>query len=129
MYTNIIEWAIIKMKGKNVMPDDIRNIVYKFSLQLRNLLGSSLSKVILYGSYARGDNHDHSDVDVMILVKMTDTEIKRIENDVYDMAFEIEIETGIDISPIIKNEEQYGYWVDTLPFYRNVRDEGVVING
>ena len=81
------------------MPDDIRNIVYKFSLQLRDLLGSSLSKVILYGSYARGDNHDHSDVDVMILVKMTDAEIKRIENDVYDMAFEIEIETGIDISP------------------------------
>ncbi|MDR3893077.1 MAG: nucleotidyltransferase domain-containing protein [Blautia sp.] len=129
MYTNINEWAIIKMKGGNVMPDDIRNIVYKFSLQLRDLLGSSLSKVILYGSYARGDNHDHSDVDVMILVKMTDAEIKRIENDVYDMAFEIEIETGIDISPIIKNQEQYEYWVDTLPFYRNVRDEGVVING
>lgn len=129
MYTNKIEWDIIKMKGGCVMPDDIRNVVFKFSLQLRNLLGSSLSKVILYGSYARGDNHDHSDVDVMILVKMTDAEIKRIENDVYDMAFDIEMETGIDISPIIKNEKQYEYWVDTLPFYRNVRDEGVVING
>ena len=112
------------MKG-----DDVRNVVYKFSLQLRKLLGSSLSKVILYGSYARGDNHDFSDVDLMILVKMSDSEIKRIENDVYDIAFEIEIETGIDISPIIKNEAQYEYWVDTLPFYRNVRDEGVVING
>ena len=111
------------------MPDDVRNVVYKFSSQLRKLLGSSLSKVILYGSYARGDNHDFSDVDLMILVKMSDSEIKRIENDVYDIAFEIEIETGIDISPIIKNEAQYEYWVDTLPFYRNVRDEGVVING
>ena len=111
------------------MPDDVRNVVYKFSLQLRKLLGSSLSEVILYGSYARGDNHDFSDVDLMILVKMSDSEIKRIENDVYDIAFEIEIETGIDISPIIKNEAQYEYWVDTLPFYRNVRDEGVVING
>ena len=111
------------------MPDDVRNVVYKFSLQLRKLVGSSLSKVILYGSYARGDNHDFSDVDLMILVKMSDSEIKRIENDVYDIAFEIEIETGIDISPIIKNEAQYEYWVDTLPFYRNVRDEGVVING
>ena len=109
------------------MPDDVRNVVYKFSLQLRKLLGSSLSKVILYGSYARGDNHDFSDVDLMILVKMSDSEIKRIENDVYDIA--LEIETGIDISPIIKNEAQYEYWVDTLPFYRNVRDEGVVING
>ena len=111
------------------MPDDVRNVVYKFSLQLRKLLGSSLSKVILYGSYARGDNHDFSDVDLMILGKMCDSEIKRIENDGYDIAFEIEIETGIDISPIIKNEAQYEYWVDTLPFYRNVRDEGVVING
>ena len=110
------------------MPDDVRNVVYKFSLQLRKLLGSSLSKVILYGSYARGDNHDFSDVDLMILVKMSDSEIKRIENDVYDIAFEIEIETGIDISPIIKNEAQYEYWVDTLPFYRNVRDEGITIN-
>ena len=98
------------------MPDDVRNVVYKFSLQLRKLLGSSLSKVILYGSYARGDNHDFSDVDLMILVKMSDSEIKRIENDVYDIAFEIEIETGIDISPIIKKEAQYEYWVDTLPF-------------
>lgn len=96
------------------MPDDVRNVVYKFSLQLRKLLGSSLSKVILYGSYARGDNHDFSDVDLMILVKMSDSEIKRIENDVYDIAFEIEIETGIDISPIIKNEAQYEYWVDTF---------------
>lgn len=111
------------------MPDDIRNVVYRFSIQLKNLLGNRLAKVILYGSYARGDNHDHSDVDVMILVRMTDAEIKRIENDVYDMAFDIEMETGIDIFPIIKNEEQYEYWVDTLPFYRNVRDEGVVISG
>ena len=110
------------------MPDDVRNVVYKFSLHLRKLLGSSLSKVILYGSYARGDNHDFSDVDLMILVKMSDSEIKRIENDVYDIAFEIEIETGIDISPIIKNEAQYEYWVDTLPFYRNVRDEGIVVS-
>ena len=75
------------------------------------------------------DIETFSDVDLMILVKMSDSEIKRIENDVYDIAFEIEIETGIDISPIIKNEAQYEYWVDTLPFYRNVRDEGVVING
>lgn len=25
-----------------------------------------------------------------------------------------------DIIPIIKNEEQFDYWVDVLPFYRNI---------
>lgn len=96
------------------MSDTVRDVVYRFSVQLRRLLGDKLSKIILYGSYARGDYRKYSDVDVMILVKMSDAEIKRIENDIYDMAIDIEMETGIDISPIIKNEEHYEYWVDTL---------------
>ena len=69
------------------------------------------------------------DVDDMILVKMSDNEIKKIENQVYDLAFDIEMDTGVDISPIIKNEEQYEYWLDTLPFYKNIHEEGVIVNG
>ena len=52
-----------------------------------------------------------------------------IENQVYDLAFDIEMDTGVDISPIIKNEEQYEYWLDTLPFYKNIHEEGVIVNG
>jgi predicted nucleotidyltransferase len=119
-----------RILGKEkLMPDTVSNIIYQFSLQLKKILGTSLSKVIVYGSYARGDYRENSDVDVMILVKLSDAEIKKVENEIYDLAFDIEISTGIDISPIIKNEDQYEYWVDTLPFYRNVREEGVVING
>ena len=92
-------------------------------------MGSKLTKVIVYGSYARGDYNSSSDVDVMILVKMSDNEIKKIENQVYDLAFDIEMDTGVDISPIIKNEEQYEYWLDTLPFYKNIHEEGVIENG
>lgn len=111
------------------MPDHVSQIVYRFSQELKKLFGNKLSKVIVYGSYARGDYNDRSDVDVMVLVKMSDDEIRTIKNDVYDIAFDIQLSTGIEISPIIKNEEQYEYWVDTLPFYRNVREEGVVISG
>lgn len=111
------------------MPDHVSQIVYRFSQELKKILGNQLSKVIVYGSYARGDYNDRSDVDVMVLVKMPDEEIRAIKNDVYDIAFDIELSTGIEISPIIKNEAQYEYWVDTLPFYRNVREEGVVISG
>lgn len=111
------------------MPDTVSEIMYQFSQQLKRIFGTRLSKVIVYGSYARGDYRENSDVDVMILVKMSDEEIKKMENDVYDLAFDIEMNTGIDISPIIKSVAQYEYWVDTLPFYRNVREEGVVVGG
>lgn len=111
------------------MPDRIHNIIYQFSQQLKDIMESKLTKVIVYGSYARGDYNSSSDVDVMILVKMSDNEIKKIENQVYDLAFDIEMDTGVDISPIIKNEEQYEYWLDTLPFYKNIHEERVIVNG
>ena len=63
----------------------IHNIIYQFSQQLKDIMGSKLTKVIVYGSYARGDYNSSSDVDVMILVKMSDNEIKKIENQVYDL--------------------------------------------
>lgn len=75
------------------MPDRIHNIIYQFSQQLKDIMGSKLTKVIVYGSYARGDYNSSSDVDVMILVKMSDNEIKKIENQVYDLAFDIEMDT------------------------------------
>lgn len=75
------------------MPDRIHNIIYQFSQQLKDIMGSKLTKVIVYGSYARGDYNSSSDVDVMILVKMSDNEIKKIENQVYDLAFDIEMYT------------------------------------
>lgn len=117
------------MKAGDIMPDTISNIIYGFSVQLKKILKNDLSKVILYGSYARGDFQENSDVDVMILVKICPEEIEKIEDSIFDLAFDIEMEHEIHISPIIKNEEQFEYWVDVLPFYRNIQNEGVELNG
>ena len=65
----------------------------------------------------------------MILVKLSPEQIEHVESAVFDLAFDIELEHGIHISPIIKNEDQFEYWADVLPFYRTVRNEGVEING
>ena len=107
------------------MPETVKLAVSQFSRELKRMLGERLVRVVLYGSYARGTYHDNSDVDIMVLVNMLEDEIRRIKNSIYDLAFEIEMNTGIDIAPIIKEKKQYEYWVDTLPFYRNVRDEGI----
>ena len=109
------------------IPRSIEILIYKFAQTIQLLLGSELYAIILYGSYARGDYNNNSDIDIMILVELPETEIKKIENDIYDVAFEIEINTGINISSVIKNRAQFEYWVDTLPYYRNVRDEGITI--
>ena len=105
------------------------DIILDFSRQVKRILGDKLSKVILYGSYARGDYRENSDVDIMILTTLTDDEIKKIETSIFDLAFDFQIEYGIDISVIIKNEEHFVHWLGALPFYDNVEKEGIVLNG
>lgn len=112
-----------------MMPENTRNILLRFSQQIKKILGTKLTKIILYGSYARGDFSENSDVDVMILTTLTDDEIERQENQIFDLAFQFLMEYGIDISVIIKNEEQFYYWLGALPFYDNVNREGVVLHG
>ena len=107
------------------MPTNITDIMQQFASSLRKLLGNTLDSVIVHGSYARGDYSELSDIDVMILVTLTEERIKKISDEISDMAFEYLMKFGVDISPVITNIDHFNYWVDNLPYYRNVRDEGV----
>ena len=107
------------------MPVHISDIMHEFAKNVRKLLGDSLDSVIVYGSYARGDYSEFSDIDVMLLVSLEEEEIKRISDQVSDHAFDFMMKYGVDISPIITNTDHFNYWADNLPYYRNVRDEGV----
>ncbi len=105
----------------------IQEEVGEFVTLVKACFGEHLAKVILYGSYARGDYNDCSDIDVMVLVSIPDAEIKQSENRIYDGAFDLELKYGKVLSPVIRNRDTFEYWSDTLPFYQNVRTEGVEI--
>ncbi len=107
------------------MTTNITEIMQQFAGRVRELLGNTLDSVIVYGSYARGDYSELSDIDVMILVTLSEEKIKKISDEISDMAFEYLMKFGVDISPVITNIDHFNYWVDNLPYYRNVRDEGV----
>ena len=110
------------------MPVHFSDIMEDFAKNARKILGNSLDSVILYGSYARGDYSEFSDIDVMLLVSLGDEDIKKISDQISDLAFDFMMKYGVDISPVITNTDHFNYWVDNLPYYRNVRDEGVKLS-
>lgn len=107
------------------MPAYISNIIQDFAKNVRKILGNSLDSVIVYGSYARGDYSEFSDIDVMLLVSLGEEGIKKISDQISDLAFDFMMKYGVDISPVITNIDHFNYWVDNLSYYRNIRDEGV----
>lgn len=111
------------------IPKNIEKAINDFINEINNILKNKIKKVILYGSYARGDYRENSDLDIMILTNLTEKEIVNIRTEIWDIAYDIGLENDIVISTLIKNINDYNYWLDTLPFYMNVQKEGVVLNG
>ena len=63
----------------------------------------------------------------MILTHFSKEEIEQVENCIFNLAFDLELESGIVINPVLENEAHYRYWLGALPFYDNVEKEGIVI--
>lgn len=112
-----------------MMPNKIEPIINEFIQEISKVLKNSLKKAILYGSYARGDYNENSDIDIMILTDLNDDEIEQLKEKIVDIAFELELKTGIVISPIIRNIEKFEKRTNIIPFYMNVKREGVILNG
>ena len=82
--------------------------------------------IILYGSFARGDNNPDSDIDILILldkVVLTRDDKKRMKYPLYD----IEFETGQIISPLVLSKQDWESRHRITPFYENVTNEGVIL--
>ena len=104
-------------------------LIEQYVLEIQNIFGVHLRQVILYGSYARGDFKADSDVDIMILLDMTDMESKKYSKQLSYMTYDFNLDHDIDIKPIVKSKEFFEKWVVNYPFYANIQRGGVILYG
>ena len=78
-------------------PQIVDNVIQEFVGKVNDLLGDRVKKIVLYGSYARGDFNEESDIDIMILTDLTDAEIIEKREKIWDIAYEIEWKNNFDI--------------------------------
>ena len=107
----------------------VQMILSKYVSELEKIYGAYLKSVILYGSYARGDFSEESDIDIMILLDLDDMLIKKYRHELSRITYDFNMDYNIDIKPIAKSQEHFEKWEDTYPFYKNVKNEGVKLFG
>lgn len=107
------------------MPTTIQKLLKQYTEELVKLYGIHLKSVILYGSYARGDYREESDIDIMILLDLEDLDIKTYRHELSGLTYDFNMDYNLDIKPIAKNEGHFKKWVEVYPFYENVSKEGV----
>lgn len=102
-------------------------ILQKIAETYRSVYGSNLVKVLMYGSYARGDFDDYSDVDIAAIVKGERRELQNQLKKVWDISSNLELEYETIVSPTVIPYDEFEQYRNDIPYYMNIDKEGVVV--
>ncbi|NCO56317.1 MAG: nucleotidyltransferase domain-containing protein [Bacteroidetes bacterium] len=100
----------------------------KILLKIKDVVNRTApnSDIILYGSRARGDSKLNSDWDVLILLSSKNISFD-FETQFMDVFYELEIETGEVISPLIYTKTDWFKNHVYTSLYENVEKDGIRI--
>ena len=94
----------------------------------KDSLGDKLDRVILYGSYARGDYNRESDIDVMILADIQAEDRASERRKIRRLLNRIDLEHDVLLSLSVNDSATFNNYANDLPFYMNVLKDGVVLS-
>ncbi|MBA4410943.1 MAG: nucleotidyltransferase domain-containing protein [Bacteroidota bacterium] len=84
------------------------------------------SEIFLYGSRARGNARKQSDWDILILLATPKVNFE-LEKQFIDALYEIEIETGEVISPLVYSKTEWIQKHSFTPLFENINRDGIRI--
>ena len=104
------------------MNTQVRSILGELNRRLATLYGIRLRGVYLFGSYARVEANEESDVDVLIVLDRVDNYSREIDA-TSELTSELSLAYAISLSRVFATEEQWRK--GQTNFFQNLREEAV----
>jgi predicted nucleotidyltransferase len=80
----------------------------------------------IFGPVARGDYQEHSDIDLLVVLPVPVNHA--VEEQVFDMACDVELEYGLVIGTIVYSKDfWYSDRASAMPLFRNIQREGLFV--
>ncbi len=102
----------------------IQNILQEVKKKFKELYGNRLKTILLIGSYARGEEHEFSDIDLAVILEGEVDTYKEI-NLIVDAIYDINLEYNVLISVRPISEEDFK--ISKTEFLSTVKEEGIPI--
>ena len=95
----------------------------KIPLNMKN----HVKKIVIYGSCARGDYTENSDIDVAILTDCDRLQVKKYDDLLMDIVTDIAMETNIIVEYTCIPENEFMEKKAWYAYFKNIEKEGRVI--
>lgn len=99
-------------------------VLQKLIPGLIEIFHHSINSIILYGSVARGTQTDESDIDIAVIVN---SYTKDMHEQMLDFIVDLELEYNKVLSVLLIDYDKFEEWGNIMPFYKNVKREGVIL--
>lgn len=99
----------------------IRDLIYG----LREIFDQNVLQIILYGSVARKEETAESDIDIAIIID--GVQASSIRDRFIEWNSEMDMKYNRVFSIVDIEKSQMDKWGNVLPFYKNIKEEGVVL--
>ena len=109
--------------------EELKEITDQVVKQMLKSESLNIKKIILYGSYARGTADAGSDIDILVLCDNREEDLDRLRYSANIVSSRISLDKDVDVAMTLKDMDIYNKWVETLPYYKNVEQEGIVLYG
>lgn len=97
----------------------------QFIKKVKEKHGDKVEKIILFGSYAREEGGEESDIDVLVITR---EERFKMQRNLSGIAVDILLETGVYISPKAVTGEEYEFMKKiNTGFYQSISREGMAV--
>lgn len=95
--------------------------------EYRRVYGKDIETILLFGSYARGDQENDSDVDIVAIVHGERMDLQERLKEIWDVSVDIGLENDVVVSATVIPFDEFEMFKRILPYYINIVKEGVEI--
>jgi len=110
-----------------VTRETIHEIINQYTQEAKQQFGTSLKAVVLYGSFARGDYDNESDIDLLVLLDVVTAKLPEARSKMRPMADKLDLQYDAVISAVFQSNDIYIEYKEASGFYKNVEKEGIII--
>ena len=102
-------------------------VIKDFTEAMKKHYGDRLAKIILFGSYARGDFHEESDMDFMVLLKDEELKANKEIDEIAESISDVSLRQNIWVSAFPTSVKTYN--ASSKYIFHNIKAEGITVYG